>query len=344
MAGSTVSGSVGAAGVKRAGEADSPPRRRRDRLVGTSRAVQRASEQISVAGRGRFPVLITGEEGVDKELIARLIHNESEWANGGFFALDASLVPETLLGRELFGSEAGAIASLPAGDGAFRRMAGGTVLLENIEAMPKDLQQAMASALEEARFTRLGGTEAIPLECRLIASSTQQLESLSSGGKLVPDLAERLRLLEVRIPPLRERKEDILPIAAHQLALAREEIEDELGRPCIVRGFTRDALERLRDHSWPGNERELLEQIRSALRLARGDELGPEDLMLGPEATEEIASFRDAKRTFEREYVTRVLRMCSGNISRAARIAKKDRKDFYDVMRRNSINPQEFRS
>ena len=104
-----------------------------------------------------------------------------------------------------------------------------------------------------------------------------------------------------------------------------------------------DALERLRTHSWPGNDRELREQIRAAVRLARGDELGPEDLLLSWDASEDIPSFRDAKRQFEHEYVTRVLRICRGNISRAARIAKKDRKDFYDVMRRNSINPADFR-
>ena len=103
------------------------------------------------------------------------------------------------------------------------------------------------------------------------------------------------------------------------------------------------SLERLRAYGWPGNVRELREQIRAAVRLARGDELGPEDLLLAWESSENIPAFRDAKRAFEHEYVTRVLRICRGNISRAARIAKKDRKDFYDVIRRNSINPQDFR-
>ena len=110
-----------------------------------------------------------------------------------------------------------------------------------------------------------------------------------------------------------------------------------------MRGFTREALERLRDHTWPGNERELREQIRAALRLARGEEIGADDLVLGGESSDEVSSFRDAKRRFERDYVARVLRLCKGNISRAARIAKKDRKDFYDVMRRNGINPADFR-
>ncbi len=289
-------------------------------------------------------MLITAEEGVDKELVGRLIHAASEWATGSFFALDASLVPETLLGRELFGSEAGAIASLPmVADGALSRVGGGTALLEHIESVPKDLQQILALALEEGRFRRLGGGEFLPLDCRLIASSTETLEGLTSSGRVAPELSRRL-VLNIEIDALRDRREDILPLAAHALAAAREEIEQELGRTCSVTGFTREALERLREHNWPGNERELREQIRSALRLARGEEVGAEDLLLGGESTDEILSFRDAKRAFEREYVTRILRLCKGNISRAARIAKKDRKDFYDVMRRNSIKPQDFRN
>ncbi len=322
-------------------ESSRPPA---DRLVGASRSVQRTREQIAVAGRGRFPVLITAEEGVDKELVGRLIHAASEWTTGSFFALDASLVPETLLGRELFGSEAGAIASLPTvADGALSRVGGGTVLLEHIESVPKDLQQILAVALEEGRFRRLGSGESLPLDCRLIASSTETLEGLTSSGRVAPELSRRL-VLNIEIDALRDRREDILPLAAHALAAAREEIEQELGRACSVTGFTREALERLREHDWPGNERELREQIRSALRLARGEEVGPEDLLLGGESTDEIPSFRDAKRAFEREYVTRILQLCKGNISRAARIAKKDHKDFYDVMRRNSIKPQDFRN
>ena len=320
-------------------------RRRGDRLVGTSRAVLRALEQIAVAGRGRFPVFVNGEEGVQKELVARLIHAQSEWATSGFFSLDASIVPESLLGRELFGSERGTIPALPTEyDGAFQRTRGGTVLIERIEALPKDLQQRLAGALEDGQYKRIGGRETLPFECRLIGSSTLSQDELVVDGALIPELSERLRLLEILIPPLRERREDVIPIAAHVLALARAELEHETGQPCRIQGFTREALERLRAHHWPGNDRELTEQIRAALRLGRGEDLGPEDLLLSWESSESVPSFREAKRTFENEYVTRVLRICGGNISRAARIAKKDRKDFYDVMRRNTINPQDFRS
>jgi two-component system response regulator GlrR len=289
-------------------------------------------------------VFISAEEGSDRDLIARLVHDASDWATGGFFALDASLVPEPLLERELFGCEAGAIPSLPtAADGAFARTGGGTVLIEHIESMPKELQSRLAQALEKNVFRPIGGDRDLPLDCRLICSGTEGIEQLAATGRLVPELSEKLRLLEIRMPPLRERREDVLPLAAHVLAFARDEIAREQGIPCRVQGFSREALERLREHNWPGNERELREQIRAALRLARSEELGPEDLMLGPDSADEIPSFRDAKRAFEREYVTRVLRLCNGNISRAARIAKKDRKDFYDVMRRNTIDPQDFR-
>jgi two-component system response regulator GlrR len=318
-------------------------RRRSDRLVGSSRAIARAIEQIAVAGRGRLHLFVSGEEGVERELVGRLIHEASDWATGGFFALDASLVPETLLARELLGSERGAIASLPAeSTGAFARTAGGTVVIEHVEALPKDLQHAIALALSEGRFRRVGANATTPLECRVIGCSSEPLDTLLADGRIDAELGERLRVLEIRLPALRDRREDILPLAARALALAREELERELGRPPRARGFTREALERLRDYSWPGNERELREQVCAALRLARGEEITADDLRLG-NGDGEVPSFRDAKRRFEREYVSRVLRLCNGNISRAARIAKKDRKDFYDVMHRNEIDPDDFR-
>jgi two-component system, NtrC family, response regulator GlrR len=342
----TVAGSADSIGGTSAVPSKSPvtARRRSDRLVGTSRAVQRTQEQVAVAGRGRFHVHVSGEEGSEKDLVARLIHDASEWADGGYFAIDASLVPETLVGRELFGSERTAIASLPGeSQGAFERMSGGTVLIDHVESLPKELQQTLAAALRDGRFRRIGGTGTLPLECRVIGATAEPLDALVQSGRVTPELAERFRLLEIQLPPLRDRREDILPLATRALASAREEVERELGRPTKVRGFTRDALERLRDHSWPGNERELREQVHAAVRLAREEEVAADDLLLSPDLGDEVPSFRDAKRKFERDYVAKVLKQCKGNISRAARIAKKDRKDFYDVMRRNQINPAAFR-
>jgi two-component system response regulator GlrR len=312
--------------------------------VGTSRAILRAREQLAVAGRGRFPVWLRAERGVDKEAIGRMIHDQSTWTQGGFFALDASIVSTALLTRELFGSTgSGAGALAPPYEGALSRFAGGTVLIDSIECLPKELQQRLATAIARGEIQAVGSTALYPLECRIIAATTYALDDLITDGRLVPELSERLRLLEIHIPPLRERREDILPIAAHELSVRAAEIQHETGRPCLVRGFSREALEQLRDHGWPEDERELREQIRAAVSLARGEELGPEDLLLSWDSSEQIPAFREAKRTFEFEYVTRLLRVCDGNISRAARIAKKDRKDFYDVMRRNGIDPTDYR-
>jgi two-component system response regulator GlrR len=321
------------------------PRRPTERLVGTSRAVQVIAEQIALAGRGRFPVWVHGEDGVDKDLVARLIHEASEWASGSFFALDAASIPRALVARELFGAEAGAVPGLPgAYDGAFARTRGGTVLVEHIDAAPKDVQQALASALERQRYRRVGGSAEIPLESRFVASSRFTLESATADGDLAGELGAHLRVLSVEVPPLRDRREDVVPIAAQALALARREVEEETGARCGVRGFAPETLQRLSAHPWFGNERELRERIRAAVRLAKGDEIEPTDLSLGSETVTSVPSFREAKRSFEREYVIRVLRLCHGNISRAARLAKKDRKDFYDVMRRNQIDPSEYRS
>jgi two-component system response regulator GlrR len=316
-----------------------------DRLVGASRAIQTVREQVAVAARGRFPVWIQGEDGIDRELVGRLIHEGSEWTRGGFFALDASVVPAALVGRELLGAAPDAIPALPGSYvGAFQRCAGGTVLVEELQSIPKDVQQSIATAIEEGVFRRVGESEERPFECRLIGAGRARLDSLASDGGLITGLLERLKLLELFLPPLRERPEDIVPLAAQSLANARAELQVETGQPSGVRGFSPAAIERLVSYSWPGNDRELREHIRAALRLAKGDEIASEDIVLGWESEASVPPFRDAKRSFEREYVTRVLRLCRGNISRAARIAKKDRKDFYDVMRRNSIDPQQFRS
>ena len=316
-----------------------------DKLIGASRAIQQVREQIEVAGRSRFSLFVTGEEGIDKDWIGRIVHHSSGWASGSYRSLNASAMSGRLLARELFGTEAGAITSLPeASLGALAQAGAGTVLLDHIEAVPRPLQTLLARALERKRFTPIGSRKELTLHCRLIGASPHTLERLTSVGRLLPELAQHLQLIEIHIPPLRERCEDVLPLALSALFRAREEFERERGVACPVERFSLLALERLCGYHWPGNEHELNDQVRSALRLARRAELGPEDLLLGSDTIERIPTFQEAKRSFEREYAMRVLRLCSGNVSRAARLAGKDRKDFYDVMRRNGIEPQDFRA
>jgi two-component system response regulator GlrR len=318
-------------------------RRRADALVGRSRAVQRAQEQIQIGARGRFPVWIQAEPGLHPETIARGIHEHSERAMGAFLALDAEVVPPALGSSELFGRVEAAPLWLPAAEGALRRAHRGTVLVENLEALPKQIQETLATALERGEARPIGDETAYPLECRWIASSTHPLHALHGNGRIVPELAERLSLLEIVLPPLHERLEDIEPIAVHELGIRAAEIEYLTGQVCPVRGFSHAALDRLRSHPWPGGERELRAQIRAALDLARGAELGPGDLLLGGESSSPVPSFREAKRAFEKEYVTRVLRLCHGNITRGARMAQKDRKDFHDLVLRSGIDRKQFR-
>jgi DNA-binding NtrC family response regulator len=313
-------------------------------LIGTSPAIRALFEQIKLAGRERYPVWIFGEEGVDQDLVARLIQEASAWTSGTFFALDVAVLPAGLVRREIFGAEAGAIPPLPTShDGALSRTRQGTLLIEGTESLTKEIQEELAHALSLGRFRRVGGQTEIPVECRVLASGSRPLEELAREGRIVRSLSDRLSTLEIQVPPLRDRREDVLLIAARALADARDHLERETGQSCPIRTFSEAAQERLRSYGWPGNDRELREQVRAALRLSRDEQIQAEDFVLGWSEADGLPSFRDAKRAFEKEYVTRLLRLCDGNISRAARLAEKDRKDFYDVMRRNGINPADFR-
>ncbi len=313
-------------------------------LVGTSPAIRALAEQIELAGRERYPVWIFGEEGVDIDLVAQLVQGASAWTSGSFFALDITVLPAGLVRREIFGAEQGAIQSLPtAHDGALSRTRQGTLLLEGAESLTKEIQEDLARALASGRFRRVGGQAEIPVECRVLASGTRPLDTLAREGQIVRALADRLSTFEIEVPPLRDRRQDVLLIAAQALAEERDRMERETGQVCTVRNFSETAQQRLVSYDWPGNDRELREQVRAAARLSRSEQIQPEDLVLGWSGPDGGPPFRDAKRAFEREYVTRLLRLCNGNISKAARAAQKDRKDFYDVMRRNEINPVDFR-
>jgi two-component system response regulator GlrR len=313
-------------------------------LAGRSAAIAALIQQIDVAARDRYPVWIYGEEGVDRDCVARRVHERSPWATGRFDTLEASALPAELVRREIYGAEAGAILQLPSPhDGALQRAGQGTLLLEGVERLSKELQEELSTSLSSGRFRKVGGSTELPVECRVIVAGPQPLAELVRSGRLVRSLADRLSTLEIRIPPLRQRREDIPLLAAHAFEEAKLERESETGRPCSVRGFSEAAQARLTVYDWPGNDRELHAQVRAALALTAGEEIEPQDLMLGWSSEDGIPSFREAKRAFEREYVMRLLRICQGNISRAARLARKDRKDFYDVMRRNTINPVEFR-
>ena len=275
-----------------------------------------------------LPVRILGPAGVGKKHLARALHTWSRRGAGPFEVVSCGAVSEALLGRELFGCAAGVYPTLPeAHEGALQRAAGGTLVLDHIEKLPSSLRESLAKAMSDRRFTREGDGTDLALDTRIVATSIEPLPRSPFG-----DLPHHT----VEVAALAERPEDLLPLAAHFLRL----FADEEGIATV--GFTSDARSALTAETWPGNVRELAERVQLALKLAGSGAISAEALLLSAEA-EEVPSFKEAKRAFETRYVVGLLRRCGGNISRAARLAKKDRKDFYDVIRRTGVNPQDFR-
>ncbi|MFP8878778.1 MAG: sigma 54-interacting transcriptional regulator [Myxococcota bacterium] len=303
-------------------------RRRSDRIVGASRAHQRVVEKASTASRVELPVVISGPAGSGKEHLSRAIHAWSDRAAEAFVIVSCGAINESLIAREIFGCTKG-VYPLLADEyaGALTRAAGGTVLIDEFDQLPELPRKSLITALSDGTFQREGDTAPIPMRARVIASAA----SLSSPSPL-----GELEVQNIELLSLRERSEDVLPLAAHLLRLAA----DEAGVKAV--GFTSDARDALLAEPWPGNVRELAERIRQAVLLVGDGAISAEALLLAGDP-DEVPSFKEAKRAFETRYVVGLLRRCGGNISRAARLAKKDRKDFYDVIRRTGVNPSEFR-
>ncbi len=303
-------------------------RRRSDRVVGAGRATQEAVDRAMAAAASDRPVVVSGPPGSGKEHLARAIHAWSGRAAGPFVAVSCAALGESLLAREIFGCAAAVHARLPEEHpGALARAASGTALVDALDRAPEAIRGELAKAVAEGCFRREGDGAPHPLQARLVVTAREPL-----GPALFPDLPfDAIELL-----PLSERREDILPLAVHFLRLAADE---EKVAPV---GFTADARNALMDEDWPGNVRELAERVRQAVKLAGSGAISAQALLLAFDG-ETVLSFKDAKRAFETSYVRGLLRRCNGNISRAARLAKKDRKDFYDVIRRTGIDPSEFR-
>lgn len=272
--------------------------------------MQEVVSQASGIARSDALVVISGPSGSGRKHVARAIHQWSPRAGGPFVEAQLAGASESAETRELFGD-----GTLP---GAFARAQGGTLLLESADQLSPSTLARLADALRASAGT---------------APRSRLLATVAAGaeGRLAPLGGER-----IAIAPLASRMEDILPLAAHFLAdfAALEGVEPV--------GFTADARRWLIEEPWSGNVRELRERIRQAIRLAGQGAISAEALMLSTEG-DEVPSFKEAKRAFETRYVEGLLRRCSGNISRAARMAKKDRKDFYDVIRRTGVDPGEFR-
>lgn len=295
-------------------------------IIGSSPAIREVQKRIGMAAASDSTVLILGETGSGKELVARAIHRFSDRAASPFVAVNCAAIPGDLLESELFGHEKGAFTgAASARRGRFREADRGTLLLDEIGDMPQATQAKILRVLQEREVTPLGG-QPVRLDVRVIAATHQDLPALAAAGRFRPDLYYRLAVLPIIVPPLRERREDIPALARHILA--------EL-RPASPPILTDAALARLSAHAWPGNVRELRNMLERAASLTRGAVIDAADLALpGTEAPPAPASLPEAMAATEAALIRAALARADGNRSIAARDLGISRQALYDRLKR----------
>ncbi len=308
---------------------------RKVKMVGESAVMAELKRQIQMAGPAPSRVLISGENGTGKELVARSIHLQSPRADRAFIEVNCAAIPETLIESELFGHEKGAFTGASSmRRGQFELADGGTLFLDEVGDMSLATQAKVLRVLQEQRFQRVGGTRPIKVDVRVIAASNKNLVEAIRRGTFREDLYFRLAVLQIDVPPLRERREDIPALVEHfmQVNMAEQGL-----RPRV---FTPEALEVLARHDWPGNVRELRNLVERVVIMARGAEIQGGDVAPLVRQSGEIhppqvpsafdyASLKDARAAFEREYIGRKLREHKWNVSKTADDLKVERSHLH---------------
>jgi len=284
----------------------------------------------------RSTVLVQGESGTGKEMIARAIHAASDRKQKPFIAVPCGALAETLLESELFGHEKGSFTgATDRRKGKFELADGGTILLDEIGDISPRLQVELLRVLQERRFYRVGGSEEIEVDVRVVAATNVDLQEAVREGRFRDDLYYRLNVITIHLPPLRERLEDVPLLARHFV----ESTAAELGKPVLE--LSPDALGVLMEYDWPGNVRELENAIERALATCRNERLGPEDFAFLHERAEERAKFEIpahlSLREVEKKMIEATLQRTRGNVKAAAESLGIDRSTLYDKMRKFGI-------
>ena len=303
-------------------------------LIGDSEAMRSTYEFIARAAGSEATVLIEGETGTGKELVARAVHRNSSRRNGPFVAVNCAAVTESLFESELFGHERGAFTgAVQSKAGLFEHAQAGTLFLDEIGEMPLALQAKLLRALQERRVRRLGALKDIPLNVRIVAATNRPLAALAQSGEFRPDLFYRLNVLALAMAPLRDRVSDILPLAHYFLK--------KHGVRFGVTEISESARQTLVGYNWPGNVRELENAIERACVLGDGPSLVAEDFpgYIRTLAAEDASSYRQHLAHSKRELVLRTLRECDGNQSEAARRLGLHRNYIGRVLQASSSNP-----
>jgi len=283
-------------------------------IVGSSPPMQEVFRKVQKVAATDISVLVTGETGTGKELIAHELHNRSARAKGPFVTINCGAIPENLLESELFGYVRGAFTGAVANKlGRFQAANGGTLFLDEIGEMPMSLQVKILRALQERVVVRVGDTRQETVDIRVIAATHRTLEDEIKAGRFREDLYYRLNVVQLHLPALRERGEDIVTLARYMLSRYAPEYGSK------VKGYSPAAIASLKRHNWPGNIRELENRVKKAVVLSDKALLGSEDLGLLPTDLPPILPLNEAKEKFQREYINEILALNDGNRTKTAR-------------------------
>ncbi|MDQ7086375.1 MAG: sigma 54-interacting transcriptional regulator [Acidobacteriota bacterium] len=296
--------------------------------------MRRVIELVDSVAPTDTTVLVRGESGTGKELIARMIHSRSQRAYGPLVAVNCGALSETLLESELFGHEKGSFTGASARRrGKLELADGGTLFLDEVGEMSPKVQVELLRALEEKRFTRVGGTRSIPTDFRVVCATNSDLEQAVRDKTFREDLYYRIHVFQIFIPPLRARPEDVLPIAEHFLA----RFSASMGRR--VKGFSEASRELLMRYPWPGNVRELANAVERALVVCRGDTIESHHLPVARSADGDNGEDPSdlSLESVERRQVRRVLKLTGFNVTRSAKLLGVDRVTLYNKMRKYHI-------
>jgi two-component system response regulator GlrR len=308
-----------------------------EHVAARSPSMQSLLQQVVRVADTDATICLNGETGTGKEVIARILHCNSQRANGPFVPVNCGAIPESLFESELFGHIKGAFTgAVSTHRGLFQSADGGTLFLDEIGEMPPSVQVKMLRVLQTREVLEVGGTRPVKVDVRIITATNKDLAQAVKVGTFREDLFYRIQVIPLTVPPLRARRDDI-PLLA-QIFL-RQSIE-RAGK--VVRGFMPDAMQKLMAYHWPGNVRELEHAVEKAVILSPRDMITADLLPAGNGATDgAIKPLTQAKEEFERHYLKELLELSGGNISRASQMAGRYRADFYKLLRKYGLHPSE---
>lgn len=319
------------------------------RITTRSPVMQRLLEDTRLVAGTDTSILVRGESGTGKEVLARTLHDASDRRDHPFVAINCGAMPEQLLESELFGHEKGAFTDAhQAREGLLRGANGGTVLLDEIGDMPHTLQIKLLRVLQERQVRPVGGQREYPVDIRILSATHRDLAQAITQGSFREDLYYRLAVVNLNLPPLRDRIEDIGPLCQHFL----EEIAGrQPGRPNQrPKVYAPDAMERLVAADWPGNIRQLANVVEQNAALTPGHVITAPvvDKALGEHGASNSAAtslppLAEARDAFIHDYLVQLLQITAGNVTRSARLARRNRTEFYKLLARHEIDPADFK-